>query len=105
MVISEQILSTFIGFGIGIMLYLVITSCVNKYLWRKLKRHIIEAIEALDLWDAMDEPVLTGDLFKTIVTYLDTHKYRHCFHERGGAFWLACALAEIRQSRCKRGNH
>ena len=96
MVISEQILSTFIGFGIGIMLYLVITSCVNKYLWWKLKRHVIEAVEALDLWDAMDEHGLTGDLFKTITTYLDTHKYRHCFHGRGGAFWLALTLSEIR---------
>ena len=60
MVISEQILSTFIGFGIGIMLYLVITSSVNKYLWWKLKRHVIEAVEALDLWDAWTNMVSPG---------------------------------------------
>ena len=97
--ISEQILAVLIGFGIGIILYLVITPCVNEYLWWKLKRHVIGAIEELDLWNAMDEHVITGDLFKSITTYLDAHKYRHCFHDLGGAFWLAYMLDEIRTKR------
>lgn len=103
MINSEQLLAILIGscvgFCIGRILYLAITSCVNKYLWWNLKRHVIEAIEALDLWDAMGEHVITGDLFKTITTYLDAHKYRHCFYETGGAFWLACVLVEIRSKR------
>lgn len=106
---SEQILTAafngffigFIVFGIGIILYLAITSFVNEYRWWKLKRHLIEAIEALDLWDAIKTHVLTGDLYKSITMFLDAHKYRHCFHESGGAFWLAYALSEIRSKREK----
>ena len=92
---SHQIIVNLIFIGIGILLYLAITWCVNEYRWWRLKHHVLEAIKALELWDAIKEPV-TRDLFQSITTYLDEHKYRHCFHEPGGAFFLACALTEIR---------
>lgn len=95
--ILERTLAFFIGFAIVLILYLVITYCVNEYRWRKLKGHVIEAIEALDLWDAViTRPGLTKDMFHAITTFLDEHNYRHCFYEHGGAFWLMTMLVGIR---------
>lgn len=95
--ILDNILAACIGFAIVLMLYLVITHCVNEYRWRKLKGHVIEAIEALDLWDAViTHPCLTQDMFHAITTFLDEHNYRHCFYEHGGAFWLMTMLVGIR---------
>ena len=77
----ESILSALIGFAIIVALHLAITN----YRWRKLKRHVIEAIEALNLWDTVSTHVpLPCDAFRKIITFLNAHNYNHCFNEQGG---------------------
>ena len=94
--ILESILSMFIGFAITVALYLAIT----KYRWHKMKRHVIEAIEALNLWDTVSTHVpLPCDAFRKIITFLNAHNYNHCFNEQGGAFKLFYMLGEIRRER------
>lgn len=89
----EIILSALIGFGITISLYLAIST----YRWRQLKRHVIEAIEELNLWNTVNTRVpLPGDAFRAIITYLNYHKYEHCFNGQGGAFKLFYMLSKIR---------
>ena len=94
--ILDNILAAFIGFGVAILIYLAITQCVNEYKWRKMKRHVVEAIEAMDLWDSVNSRGLTHDMFLSITTFLDDHKYKHWFNEHAGAFWLMHMLVEIR---------
>lgn len=90
---AENILLVFIGFGITLIMYLVITC----YRWQKLKCHVIEAIDVLNLWDTVITRVpLPCDAFQSIITFLNDHNYTHCFNEPGGAFKLFYMLAEIR---------
>lgn len=90
--IFENILAFFIGFSIVILLYIA----VDKYRWRKLKRHVIEAIDALDLWNKVNTIDIKGVEFRAITMFLDDNKYKHCFYGQGGAFKLYYMLAEIR---------
>lgn len=95
--ILYNILAFFIGFGIVILLYNVFDHYWAEYLWRKAKHHVIEAIEALDLWDVVNTPgSFNQDVFNAITTFLEDHEYKHCFTEQGGAFWLMVMLFEIR---------
>jgi hypothetical protein len=92
--ILDNILAIFIGFGITILLYIAI----NAYRWLKLKRHVIEAIEELNLWNTVNTCVpLPGDAFRSIITFLNYHNYEHCFNGQGGAFKLFYMLSEIRR--------
>lgn len=92
----EIILSYLIGFAIIVALYLAIA----KYRWYKLKRHVIEAIEELNLWDTVNSRVpLPCDAFRSITRFLDDHKYTHCFYGQGGAFKLFYMLGEILNGR------
>lgn len=92
----ENILAVFGGFVITIILYLVIIKCMNEYRWCKLKLHVIEAIEELNLWDKVNAIDINGAEFLSIAKFLDAHKYKHCFYGNAGAFKLYYMLAEIR---------
>lgn len=95
--ILDNILTVFIDFAIVLILYLVITHCVNEYRWHKLKRHVIEAIETFKLWDVVNRKIpVNANVFQSITTFLDNHKYKHCFYEHAGTFKLYHMLAEIR---------
>ena len=85
-----NIFAGFIGLTIGLLLYLAVSLCMSTYRWRKLKRRVIEAVEALDLWDVIEagDPRQSCPTFKAITAYLDAHNYSHCFYGRGGAFCL-----------------
>lgn len=91
----ENILAAFIGFCIVILLYITI----NQYRWRKLKRHVREAIEELNLWDKVNTIDIKGAEFLVITRFLDAHKYKHCFYGQGGAFRLYWVLGEIRKKK------
>lgn len=92
-----MILDNILAAAIGFIIVLILYSCMSACRWCKLKHHVIEAIEALDLWDAViTHPCLTQDMFHAITTFLDEHNYRHCFYEHGGAFWLMTMLVGIR---------
>lgn len=95
--ILDKILAVFILYTIITITYIVITLCVDKYLWYKLKRHVIEAIEELNLWNDINTPDITCDVFLSITKFLDSHKYKHCFYEKSGAFRLYWVLGEIRK--------
>ena len=95
--ILDNKLTFFIGFGIVLILYHVFAYCRSEYLWRKIKRHVIEAIEALDLWDVVNTPGrLNSGVFHAITTFIEDHGCKYSFNEQGGAFWLMVMLIEIR---------
>lgn len=94
--ILDNIHAFLISCVIVIILYIVFEHCRSEYRWRKLKRHVIEAIEELDLWDKVNTIDIKGVEFRAITTFLDEHEYNHCFYEQGGALLLYCLLGEIR---------
>lgn len=94
--ILDNILTFFISCGIVIILYIVFDHCRREYRWRKLKRHIIEAIETLGLWDKVNANDIKSNEFLSITRFLDAHKYKHSFYEHGGELLLYCLLGEIR---------
>ena len=85
-----------ISFLVTIMLYIAITSCVKEYRWHKLKRHITDAIDALNLWNKVNANDIKYNEFLEITWFLDAHKYKHSFYEKGGALLMYCLLCEIR---------
>lgn len=96
-----NILAGFIGLTIGLLLYIAVSLCVSTYRGHKLKRRVIEAVEALDLWDVIEagDPLQSFPTFKAITAFLDAHNYSHCFYGRGGAFYLMQMLFEIMSKR------
>lgn len=94
--ILDDIHAFFIGWGIVLILYIVFDHCRSKYRWHKLKRHVIEAIETLGLWNKVHANVIKSNEFLSITRFLDAHKYKHSFYEHGGALLLYCLLGEIR---------
>lgn len=101
--ILNNILTLFISCSIVIILYIVFNHCRSKYRWRKLKRHVTEAIETLGLWDKVNAIHIKSNEFLSIIRFMDDHKYKHSFYERGGAFLLYYVLGEIRNEHEQEG--
>ena len=84
------------GFAIGVLLYIIVGFIVHMYKWRKLKNHVIAAIDEQHLWhDFLNTRCLTPEIYRSITKYLDAHKYSHCFYSYYGPRRLALMLSEI----------
>lgn len=81
-----------ISFLVTIMLYIAI----KEYRWHNLKRHTTDAIDALNLWDKVNANDIKSNEFLEITWFLDAHKYKHSFYEKGGELLLYYLLCEIR---------